>query len=157
MQAAITFMVVITPLCNSPSGMYILIGFSLKTSVGPQIFHQVAPFCQVAVLRFSDIHKWYMLGRVIFDWMTGKNVLGLLQRGVLFHTPWAITCLPKVSRGNDQSSIKFKSKLIVSFANGSGNCKLIECKGDSSVACTFNRFICFFFSFLFWLLANVLF
>ena len=82
-----------------------------------------------------------MLGRVIFDWMKGKNVLGLLQRGVLFHTPWAITCLPKVSRGNDQSSINFKSKLIVSFANGSGNYKLIECKGDSSVACTFNRFI----------------
>ena len=53
--------------------------------------------------------------------------------------------LPKVSRENDQSSINFKSKLIVSIADGSGNYKLIECKGDSSVACTFNRFICFFF------------
>ena len=57
MEAAITFMVVITPLCNSPSGMHVLIGFSVKMSAGRQIFHQVGPFCQVAVLRFSDIHK----------------------------------------------------------------------------------------------------
>ena len=56
-EAAISFMVVITPLCNSPSGMYILIWFSVKTSVGRQIFHEVGPFCQVALLRFSDIHK----------------------------------------------------------------------------------------------------
>ena len=54
MEAAITFMVVITPLCNSPSGTYILVGFSVKTSAGRQIFHQVTLFCQVAVLRFSD-------------------------------------------------------------------------------------------------------
>ena len=57
MEAAITFMVVITPICNSPSGKYILIGVSVKTSAGRQIFHQAALFCQVAVLRFSDIDK----------------------------------------------------------------------------------------------------
>ena len=57
MQAAIAFMVVTTPLFNGPCGMYVPIGFSVKTSAGPQIFHQVAPFCQVAVLRFSDRHK----------------------------------------------------------------------------------------------------
>ena len=56
--------------------------------------------------------------------------------------------LPKVSRENDKSSTNFKSKLIVSIADGSGKYKLIECKGDSSVACSFNRFICFFFSLL---------
>ena len=61
MEAAITFMVVITPVCNSPSGMHILIGFSVKTLAGRHIFHQVGPFCQVAVFRFSDIHKRYML------------------------------------------------------------------------------------------------
>ena len=59
MEAAITFMVVITPFCNSPSGMYILIGFSVKTSAGSQIFHHVAPFCQVAVLRISDMLKLF--------------------------------------------------------------------------------------------------
>ena len=59
--------------------------------------------------------------------------------------------LPKVSRGNDQSSTKLKSKLIVRFAEGSGKYKPIECNGDSSVACTFDRFICFF-SLLLWLL-----
>ena len=64
--------------------------------------------------------------------------------------------LPKVSRGNDQSSTKVNSKLIVSFAEGSGKYKLIECKGDSSVACTFNKFICFFLSLLFWLFATSL-
>ena len=53
--------------------------------------------------------------------------------------------LPKVSRGNDQFSIKFKSKLNVSFAEGSRKYKLIECNGDSSVASYLNRFICFFF------------
>ena len=57
MEAAITFMVITTPLCDSPSGIYILIGFSVKTSADPQIFHQLAPSCQVAVLRFSDLHK----------------------------------------------------------------------------------------------------
>ena len=62
--------------------------------------------------------------------------------------------LPKVSCGNDQSSIKFKSKLIVSFANGSGTYKLLECKGDSSVACTFNRFIFSLFRCCFWLPAT---
>ena len=56
MEAAITFMVVNTPLCNSPSGMYILIEFPVKTSAGLQIIHQLASFCQVAVLRFSDIY-----------------------------------------------------------------------------------------------------
>ena len=61
--------------------------------------------------------------------MKGKNPLGLLLRGVLFHAPCAITysILRKVSRANDQSSTKFKSKLIVSFAEGSGKHKLIEC------------------------------
>ena len=49
--------ITITPLCNSPSGMYILIGFSVKTSAGRQIIHKVASFCQLAVLRFSDIHN----------------------------------------------------------------------------------------------------
>ena len=41
--------------------------------------------------------------------------------------------LPKVLRGNDQSSTEFKSKRMVSFAEESGKYKLIECKGDSSV------------------------
>ena len=59
MEAAITFMVVITPLCNSPSGKYILIGVSVKTSAGRQIFHQVTLFCQVAVLRFSHRNDIY--------------------------------------------------------------------------------------------------
>ena len=45
-------MVVITPLCNS--GMHVLVGFSAKTSAARQIFHHVASFGQVAVLRFSD-------------------------------------------------------------------------------------------------------
>ena len=57
MQAVITLMVVITSLCNIPSGMFVLIGFSVETSAGRQILHQVVPFCQVAVLGFSDIHK----------------------------------------------------------------------------------------------------
>ena len=62
--------------------------------------------------------------------------------------------LPKVSGGNDQSSTEFKSKRMVSFAEESGKCKLIECKGDSYVTCTFDIFICFFFcSLLFWVLA----
>ena len=43
---------------------------------------------------------------------------------------------PKVSRENAQFSRKYKSKLILSFAEGSGRCKLIECKGDSSVTCS---------------------
>ena len=47
-----------------------------------------------------------------------------------------------MSSGNNQS--KFKSKLIVSFGEGSGNYKLIECKGDSCLASTFNGFICSF-------------
>ena len=34
-----------------------------KTSPGGPIFHQLASFCQVAVLPFSNIHKWYMLGK----------------------------------------------------------------------------------------------
>ena len=45
----------------------------------------------------------------------------------------------------------------LSFANGSGNYKLIECKGDSSVACTSDRFIFFLFffrCFFFWPLAT---
>ena len=62
MEAAVTFMVVITPLCNSPSGVYVLIGFSVKTSAGRQIFHQIATLCQVTVFRCSDIHRRYMLG-----------------------------------------------------------------------------------------------
>ena len=46
-----------TPLCNRPSGIYILAGFSEKTSPDRQIFHQVAPFYQVPVFPFSNIHK----------------------------------------------------------------------------------------------------
>ena len=57
--------------------------------------------------------------------------------------------LPKVSRENDQSSTKFKSKLIVSFDEGSRKYKVIECKGDSSVACILNIFILFFIFSLF--------
>ena len=57
MEAAITFMVVITPLISSPSGMHILIGFSVKMSAGRQIIHQVASFSHLAVFRFSDMHK----------------------------------------------------------------------------------------------------
>ena len=83
--------------------------------------------------------------------MKEKNLLGLLQRGVLFRIVVRFHILPKVSCRNDQSSIKFKSKLIVSFANGSGTYKLLECKGDSSVACTFNRFIFSLFRCCFWL------
>ena len=49
--------ITITPLCNSPSDMYILIGISVKTSADRQIIHQVASFCQLAVLRFLDIQK----------------------------------------------------------------------------------------------------
>ena len=72
--------------------------------------------------------------------MKGRNPLGLLQRSVLFHTRLHI--LPRVSREIGQSSTEFKSKLIVGIADGSGKYKLIECKGDSSVACIFKRFIC---------------
>ena len=64
--------------------------------------------------------------------------------------------LPKVSRGNDQSSNKLNSKLIVRFAEGSGNYKLIECKGDSSVACTFKRFHFLFFVVVFGCLLQTL-
>ena len=53
--------------------------------------------------------------------------------------------LPKMSRGNDPSSTKFKSKVIVSFVEGSGKYKVIDCKVDYSVASSFNRFIFFFF------------
>ena len=38
--------------------------------------------------------------------------------------------------------------------DGSGNYKLIECKGDSFVACTFNRFIFFLCRCCFWLPAT---
>ena len=51
-----------TPHCNRSSGIYILARLSEETSPGRQIFHQVASFCQVAVLPFSNIHKWCMLG-----------------------------------------------------------------------------------------------
>ena len=44
-------------LCNRPSDIYSLTGFSEKVSLGRQIFHQVAPYYQVAVLPFSKIHK----------------------------------------------------------------------------------------------------
>ena len=37
--------------------------------------------------------------------------------------------------------VENKSKLISSFSARSRKYKLIACKGDSSVACTFNRFI----------------
>ena len=45
-----------------------------------------------------------------------------------------------MSSGNDQSSTEFKSKRMVSFAKESGKYKLIECKGDSSVAFTIYSF-----------------
>ena len=32
-------------LCNRPSDIYSLSGFSEKVSLGRQIFHQVAPYC----------------------------------------------------------------------------------------------------------------
>ena len=63
--------------------------------------------------------------------------------------------LAKVSRKNDQFSTKFKSKVIVSFPEGSGKYKLIKCKSDSFVACTLiDSFSFSFFSLLFWLLAT---
>ena len=34
------------------------VGFRKKTSPGRQIFHQVAPFCQDAVLTFSNDMRW---------------------------------------------------------------------------------------------------
>ena len=34
-----------------------------KNVTGWAIFHQLASFCQVSVLPFSNIHKWYMLGK----------------------------------------------------------------------------------------------
>ena len=42
--------------------------FLEKTSPGRQIFHQVTPFCKVAVLSYSKIHKWYMLVRKSSTW-----------------------------------------------------------------------------------------
>ena len=66
--------------------------------------------------------------------------------------------LLKMSRENDHSSTKFKSKHIVSFANGSGNYKLIECKGDSSVLLidSFSFFLFFFVVFFGRLLQTLL-
>ena len=47
-----------TPVCNRPSGTYILTGFEKKKSQGRQIFHQVASFCQVVrCFPYSNIHK----------------------------------------------------------------------------------------------------
>ena len=47
-----------TPLCNWTSG--ILTRFSEKTSPSRQIFNQVAPFCQVAILPFLNTNdiRW---------------------------------------------------------------------------------------------------
>ena len=84
-----------------------------------------------------------------------EKILWVCYRGVCCFILFVrLHILPEVSCENDQSSIKLKSKLIVSIADGSGKYKLIECKDDSSVACTFNIFIFFFFSFLFWLLVK---
>ena len=69
MVTAITFMVVITSLCNSPSGiivsrgepsinyggMYVLIGFSVKTSTGRQIFHQVNTIVSIWLQKYAPI------------------------------------------------------------------------------------------------------
>ena len=52
-----------TPFGNRPNGIYILTGFSEKTSPGRQIFHQVAPFCQDAVLTFSNDMRWEYTGK----------------------------------------------------------------------------------------------
>ena len=40
-------------LCNRPSDIYSLTGFSEKVSLGRQIFHHVAPYYQVAVCLFQ--------------------------------------------------------------------------------------------------------
>ena len=50
------------PLCNKPSGIYILSGFLKRTLICRQFFHHVAPFCGIAVSRSSKIHKRYILG-----------------------------------------------------------------------------------------------
>jgi len=52
----LVFCLYVTLLCNRPSGIYILTGFSEKTSPGRQIIYHGAPFCQVNVLPFSSIH-----------------------------------------------------------------------------------------------------
>ena len=63
MEAAITFRAVITPLCNSPSGMYILIGFSVKTSAGRQIFHQLNTVVSIWLQKYARI---FVLGHYKF-------------------------------------------------------------------------------------------
>ena len=45
------------PSVTDPSASIFSPGFRKRTSLGRQIFHQVASFCQVAVLPFSNIHK----------------------------------------------------------------------------------------------------
>ena len=79
--------------------------FLEKMSRGRQLFHQVSPFCNVALLPFSEIHKWYMLvrksstwgainwpgklkilpgsGRANLHWVKGKNPLGRVSLGLL--------------------------------------------------------------------------
>jgi len=52
----LVFCLYVTLLCNRPSGIYILTGFSEKTSPGRQIIYHGAPFCEVNVLPFSSIH-----------------------------------------------------------------------------------------------------
>ena len=164
MEAAITFMVVITPICTSPSGKYILIGVSVKRQLVGK-FSTRLPFsvrslfrvfqtytndiCWVCKCHSGGAANWpgemENLTRFWEGWFfTGwrKKICWVCYRGVCcFILVVRFHILPKVSCRNDQSSIKFKSKLVVSFANGSGTYKLLECKGDSSVACTFNRFI----------------
>ena len=83
--------------------------------------------------------------------MKGKKSTGSVTEGVVFILFVRLHILSKVSRENDHSITKLKANFVISFAKGSGKYKVIECKGDSSVACAFNRFICFF-SLLFWLL-----
>ena len=87
MEAAITFMVVITPLCYSPGGMYILIGFSVKTLAGRQIFHQV-PFLSgrfFALNRdFESILEEILLGRGQGNLKLKPKQKEALQRSRLF-------------------------------------------------------------------------
>ena len=47
-----------TPHVTDPAASIFSLGFRKKTSPDRQIFHQVAPFCQDAVLTFSNDMRW---------------------------------------------------------------------------------------------------
>ena len=53
------FVSVRTPLCNRTSGIYILTRYSEITPPDRHVFHQVTPFCQVAVLVFKNTQMIY--------------------------------------------------------------------------------------------------